>query len=147
MENISAPQYNTFCQIILGEGYSVTTVHCVRSGSAPSHVSSCLTFKTFEIGTASGLDVATAQTCVDTAHTDITIYRTQVEQDLNTLTLLLGQSIDPTLVADIGKNVIDPLAPLIHAIGPAADAPSELLQRRPDVLACNLAKGLSLILP
>ncbi|WP_435686417.1 efflux transporter outer membrane subunit [Sedimenticola selenatireducens] len=96
-----------------------------------------LTLKTFDIGTASGLDVATAQTSVDTARADIAIYRTQVAQDLNTLTLLVGQPIEPALVADSGTSVNDPLAPLIHAIGPVADAPSELLQRRPDVLAAE----------
>lgn len=96
-----------------------------------------LTLKTFDIGTASGLDVATAQTSVDTARADIVIYRTQVAQDLNTLTLLVGQPVEPALVADPGAHVNDPLAPLIHAMGPVADAPSELLQRRPDVLAAE----------
>lgn len=96
-----------------------------------------LTLKTFEIGTASGLDVATAQTSVDTARADIAIYRTQVEQDLNNLTLLIGQPIDAVLVADTGTDVNEPLAPLIHAIGPVSDAPSGLLQRRPDVLAAE----------
>jgi len=96
-----------------------------------------LTLKTFDIGTASGLDVATAQTSVDTARADIAIYRTQVAQDLNTLTLLVGQPIESALVADSGTRVNDPLAPLIHAIGPVVDAPSELLQRRPDVLAAE----------
>ncbi len=96
-----------------------------------------LTLKTFDIGTASGLDVATAQTSVDTARADIAIYRTQVALDLNTLTLLVGQPVEPALVADSGTSVIDPLAPLIHAIGPVVDAPSELLQRRPDVLAAE----------
>ncbi len=96
-----------------------------------------LTLKTFDIGTASGLDVATAQTSVDTARADIAVYRTQVAQDLNTLTLLVGQPIEPALVADAGTGVNDPLAPLIQAMGPVVDAPSELLQRRPDVLAAE----------
>jgi len=96
-----------------------------------------LTLKTFDIGTASGLDVATAQTSVDTARADIAVYRTQVAQDLNALTLLVGAPVDPALVADAGIGISAPLAPLIHAIGPVADAPSELLQRRPDVLAAE----------
>lgn len=96
-----------------------------------------LTLRTFEIGTASGLDVATAQTSVDTARADIAIYRTQVDQDLNNLTLLVGQPIDPALVADTGTNVDESLAPLIHGIDPVSEAPSELLQRRPDVLAAE----------
>lgn len=96
-----------------------------------------LTLNTFDIGTASGLDVATAQTSVDSARADIATYRTQVAQDLNNLTLLVGQPIDSALVEDIGTGVDDPLAPLISSIGPAAEAPSDLLQRRPDVLAAE----------
>lgn len=96
-----------------------------------------LTLKTFDIGTASGLEVATAQTSVDTARADIAVYRTQVAKDLNALTLLIGQPVDPALVSDAGTRVSDPLAPLIQAISPLADAPSELLQRRPDVLAAE----------
>ncbi len=96
-----------------------------------------LTLKTFDIGTASGLEVATAQTSVDTARADIAISRTQVTQDINALTLLVGQPLDPALVADSGTVISDPLAPLIHEIGPLADLPSELLQRRPDVLAAE----------
>ena len=96
-----------------------------------------LTLKTFEIGTASGLDVATAQTSVDTARADIAIARTQVAQDINALTLLIGQPIDPALVTNSDSQISDPLAPLIQTISPVADAPSELLQRRPDILAAE----------
>lgn len=97
-----------------------------------------LTLKTFDIGTASGLDVATAQTSVDTARADIAIYRTQVAQDLNALTLLVGQPIEPALMAaDSGDTITAPLAPLITAVAPLAEIPSELLQRRPDVLAAE----------
>ncbi len=98
-----------------------------------------LTLKTFKIGTASGLDVATAQTSVDTARADIAISRTQVAQDINALTLLVGQTIDPVLIADTGTDAIDSLEPLIGSIGPVVEAPSELLQRRPDVLAAERA--------
>ena len=98
-----------------------------------------LTLKTFKIGTASGLDVATAQTSVDTARADIAISRTQVAQDINALTLLVGQTIDPVLIADTGTDAIDSLEPLIDSIGPVVEAPSELLQRRPDVLAAERA--------
>lgn len=96
-----------------------------------------LTLKTFDIGTASGLDVATAQTSVDTARADIATFRTQVAQDLNALTLLVGQAIDPTWLADSSTNIDEPLPPLIQTIGPVVDAPSELLQRRPDVLSAE----------
>lgn len=96
-----------------------------------------LTQRTFEIGIASGLDVATAQNSVDAARADTTTFRTQVAQDLNALTLLVGQPIEPALVADAGITGIGPLTPLMTTIGPAAELPSELLQRRPDVLAAE----------
>ena len=96
-----------------------------------------LTQGTLDIGTASGLDVAAAQASVDTARADIALYRTQVAQDLNALATLVGQPVEPALVADPDADVDDPLAPLIRAVRPATDAPSELLQRRPDVLAAE----------
>ena len=96
-----------------------------------------LTLRTFEMGTASGLDVATAQASVDNARADIATYRTQVAQDLNALTLLVGKPLEPALVADTGTTVTDPLTPLMTTISPAAELPSEILQRRPDVLAAE----------
>lgn len=96
-----------------------------------------LTLSTFNIGTASGLDVATAQASVDTARAEIATYQTQVAQDLNALTLLVGQPIDPALVADTGATVTDPLTALMGSIALPAELPSELLQRRPDVLAAE----------
>jgi len=96
-----------------------------------------LTLKTFDIGTASGLDVATAQTSVDSARADIAVYKTQVAQDINALTLLVGQPLDAELIADSGTHSQSPLAPLIKSIGPLAEAPSDLLQRRPDILAAE----------
>ena len=96
-----------------------------------------LTQKTFEIGTASGLDVATAQTSVDIARADIATFRTQVAQDINNLTLIVGQRIDPDLLVNPDSNIYGPIAPLIHTVGPVVEAPSELLQRRPDVLAAE----------
>jgi multidrug efflux system outer membrane protein len=96
-----------------------------------------LTLRTFEIGTASGLDVATAQASGDTARADIATFGTQVAQDLNSLTLLVGQPIEPALVTDTGITVTDPLTPLMTMVSPAAELPSELLQRRPDVLAAE----------
>ncbi len=96
-----------------------------------------LTLSTFKIGTSSGLNVATAQASVDTARAEIATYQTQVAQDLSALSLLVGQPIDPALVADAGAAVTDPLTPLISSIPSPAELPSELLQRRPDVLAAE----------
>lgn len=93
-----------------------------------------LTRKSFGLGAASALEVAQAQTSVDTARADIATFRTQVTQDLNALTLLVGHPIDAALVApaqDGAPVLLQPTA------GVAAGLPSDLLQRRPDVLAAE----------
>lgn len=96
-----------------------------------------LTQRTFELGAASALDVAQAQTSVDSARADIATYRTQVSQDLNALGLLVAAPYDPALVADEQREVGTPLTALDATIGPGPDLPSTLLQRRPDVLAAE----------
>jgi outer membrane protein, multidrug efflux system len=96
-----------------------------------------LTRRTFELGSASALDVAQAQTSVDTARADIATFRTQVTQDLNALTLLVGRPVERALVADAGRAEDGSPVPLTASAGPVAGLPSELLQRRPDVLAAE----------
>ena len=96
-----------------------------------------LTRRTFELGAASALDVAQAQTSVDTARADIATYRTQVSQDLNALALLVGARFDPALVADEDREVGSPLTRLDVDVGPGPGLPSSVLQRRPDVLAAE----------
>jgi outer membrane protein, multidrug efflux system len=97
-----------------------------------------LTKRTFEVGTASALDVAQAQTTLDTAVADIATYRTQVTQDLNALELLVGRPLDRTREA----MTVEPARPgallaLAATIGTPAEVPSAVLQRRPDVLAAE----------
>lgn len=104
---------------------------------ASQQISFDLTRRTFEIGTASALDVAQAQSTLDTARADIATYRTQVTQDLNALTLLVGQPIDAALVVDAGRTSGGALTPLHQGIGIGASLPSLLLQRRPDVMAAE----------
>ncbi len=113
------------------------SLQLARSTLASQQKSLDLTLSTFNIGTSSGLDVATAQASVDSARADIATFQTQVAQDLNALTLLVGQPIEPALVADTGISVTDPLTPLMAIVVPAAELPSELLQRRPDVMAAE----------
>ena len=96
-----------------------------------------LTRRTFELGAASALDVAQAQTSVDSARADIATYRTQVSQDLNALSLLIGARFDPALVADEDREVGSPLTALDLRVGPGPGLPSSVLQRRPDVLAAE----------
>ena len=96
-----------------------------------------LTQRTFELGAASALDVAQAQTSVDSARADIAVYRTQVSQDLNALSLLVGARFDPALVADEDREVGSPLTALDVHVGPGPGLPSTVLMRRPDVLAAE----------
>lgn len=96
-----------------------------------------LTQRTFELGAASALDVAQAQTSVDSARADIAVYRTQVSQDLNALSLLVAARFDPALVADEDREVGSSLTALDVHVGPGPGLPSSVLQRRPDVLAAE----------
>jgi outer membrane protein, multidrug efflux system len=90
-----------------------------------------LTQRTFEIGAASGLTLAQAQTSVETARYDVARYTSQVAVDRNALNLALGTTAPDTLQpADLDDAV--------QAFGPRRDVPaglpSDLMQRRPDVL-------------
>jgi outer membrane protein, multidrug efflux system len=96
-----------------------------------------LTKRTFEVGTASALDVAQAQTTLDTAQADIATYRTLVTQDLNALELLVGRPLDRPREATAEPARAGALLALAATIGTPAEVPSAVLQRRPDVLAAE----------
>jgi len=85
-----------------------------------------LTERSQQVGTTSALALAQAQTSVESARTSLATFQRQVAQDLNNLTLLVGTS-----VADSPSN--RPLASEWLAEVPAG-LPSDLLQRRPDIL-------------
>ena len=77
-------------------------------------------------GKASALDVVQARTSVDSTRASVARYARQVAQDLNNLTLLVGSPVDEHLPSR-------PLADELVARLPAG-LPSDLLQRRPDIL-------------
>ena len=87
-----------------------------------------LTKRRFELGVASELDVRQAQTTMDTAQVDVARYTALVRQDDNALTLLLGAPLPQDLRPEGNKIEVTALAELPTGI------PSEVLQRRPDVL-------------
>jgi multidrug efflux system outer membrane protein len=87
-----------------------------------------LTRRRFELGVASELDVRQAQTTMDTAQVDVARYTALVRQDENALTLLLGTPLPQELRPEGDKIEVTALAEL------PAGVPSEVLQRRPDVL-------------
>jgi multidrug efflux system outer membrane protein len=81
-----------------------------------------------ERGAVSGLDLAQAQTTVETARVDAARYAGKVIQDTNALTLLVGATVDDALLPQDFETQVTGLAPL------PAGLPSEVLLRRPDVL-------------
>ncbi|WP_428417406.1 AdeC/AdeK/OprM family multidrug efflux complex outer membrane factor [Methylibium sp.] len=88
--------------------------------------------RSHELGVASALDLRQAQTSVEVARADVARYTRALAQDLNALALLVGASLPadvrPGGVQSEGLQWIDRLAEL------PAGLPSEVLQRRPDVL-------------
>lgn len=81
-------------------------------------------------GTSSALDVRQARTLVDSARTQLILYTRQVAQDANALQLLLGTRIPSDSVRGLPLN-----AQLLREM--PAGLPSDLLQRRPDILAAE----------
>jgi len=81
----------------------------------------------FEVGASSELDLRQAQTRVDAARVDIARYTGTVAQDENALTLLVGSPIpDDLLPMELG--MVTELKDISRGL------PSEVLQRRPDIL-------------
>ncbi|MFL7980682.1 efflux transporter outer membrane subunit, partial [Xanthomonas vasicola] len=88
--------------------------------------------RSFELGVASQLTLRQAQTTVETARVDVERYTAQVAQDRNALVLLVGASVPVELLphalpdnASVEGNVLASVP---------AGLPSQLLQRRPDIL-------------
>ncbi len=90
-----------------------------------------LTQKRHAAGGASALDLAQAQTTVETARADAAHYDGSVAQDLDALTLLLGGAPDSTLLPESFDAQVASLTV------PASGLPSTVLLRRPDVLAAE----------
>jgi len=86
-----------------------------------------LTARSNEVGVASALDLAQSRTSVENARAQLARYTRQVAQDENSLVLLLGTGVPANLPA------AKPLNEDLLAEVPAG-LPSDLLQRRPDIL-------------
>ncbi|MGO4000057.1 MULTISPECIES: AdeC/AdeK/OprM family multidrug efflux complex outer membrane factor [Pseudomonas] len=89
-----------------------------------------LTARSNEVGVASALDLSQSRTSVENAKVQLAKYTRQVAQDENGLTLLLGTGVPSNLTA------ARPLADDLLSEVPAG-LPSDLLQRRPDILAAE----------
>lgn len=90
-----------------------------------------LTQQRYDGGAGSALDLRNAQTLAETARSDVATYTAQVAQDRNALVLLAGGDVPANLLpaGDLASAQI--LADL------PAGLPSDVLARRPDVLAAE----------
>jgi multidrug efflux system outer membrane protein len=86
-----------------------------------------LTLRSSEIGVASALDLSQSRTSVESARVKLAQYQRLVAQDRNGLALLLGSGLPADLPA---SQPLD--AELLSQL--PAGLPSDLLQRRPDIL-------------
>lgn len=84
--------------------------------------------KRYEVGTSSRLDLATIESQVQSANVDVAGLRQQLAQADNALALLIGQPLPADLPPAAGLDAQGLLADL------SAELPSNLLQRRPDIL-------------
>ena len=88
--------------------------------------------RSFDLGVASELTLRQAQTSVETARVDVERYTGQVAQDRNALVLLVGDELPdallPSTLPDTTAAATNPLASIPPGL------PSDLLQRRPDIL-------------
>jgi multidrug efflux system outer membrane protein len=94
---------------------------------AAQQTSYSLIRRRYEVGASSELDLRQAQTRVDAARGDIARYTGQVALDENALNLLVGSPVPTDLLpSELGAvTVLTDITPGL---------PSEVLQRRPDVL-------------
>lgn len=89
------------------------------------------TVRMHALGASSGLDLAEAQTLVDSARGSVASYTSQVAQDLDALVLVVGASVPAELQPGAQVQPVSRLADL------PAGIPSTVLARRPDVLAAE----------
>lgn len=90
-----------------------------------------LTQRRFELGAVSALEVSQARTIVETARSDVARFAGQVAQDTNALTLLVGAAVPAELLPES-------LTAQVSGIGALpAGLPSDVLLRRPDVMAAE----------
>jgi multidrug efflux system outer membrane protein len=90
-----------------------------------------LTKKSLDAGTTTALALRQAATTVDTARANLAEYTRQAEQDRNALMILIGVPIPEDIVFSTDINAETMSADLPVGV------PSEVLTRRPDVLAAE----------
>lgn len=118
-----------------------------------------LSKRRFEAGATSGLDMHEAQTSVEAARNDMAVYTAQVAADENALVLLVGAPVPAHLsgapaggaavvaaAADVGaagagRSIVMPVPDVLATVTAVRElpsgVPSDVLARRPDVLAAE----------
>ncbi|MBE0616951.1 MAG: efflux transporter outer membrane subunit, partial [Proteobacteria bacterium] len=86
--------------------------------------------KQYDLGIASQLDLKRAQSQVEAARVEVARWTQVAAQDENALTLLAGSSLPATLLPEDLGGIAEPAEP-------SAGLSSEILLRRPDVLAAE----------
>ncbi|MFH0726392.1 MAG: efflux transporter outer membrane subunit [Pseudomonadota bacterium] len=82
----------------------------------------------FDAGVTTALDLYQAQTTVDSARADIAGYLSQIAQDENALSLVLGAAAPTGLLPDGLAETISPIGEIPVGL------PSDVLRHRPDIL-------------
>lgn len=88
--------------------------------------------RSFDLGVASALTLRQAQTSVDSARVDVERYTAQVAQDRNALVLLVGAEVPPEWLPQALPSDASAASNPLAQVPPGL--PSDLLQRRPDIL-------------
>lgn len=105
-------------------------LHLAQSTLAAQQTSFDLIQQSRDAGIANDLDLRQAQSQVEAARVDIARYSGQVALDENALNLLAGTTVPPNLL----PNELTPDSSLKDV---SAGLPSEVLLRRPDILAAE----------
>lgn len=114
----------------LALGADLERLRLSRETLAAQEASYGLVQRRFEFGVSSELDLQQAATSVETARGDVARYTAQAAQDRNALDLLTGAAVPPELLPqELGA------AAAVKDLSPGL--PSEVLQRRPDLLAAE----------
>jgi multidrug efflux system outer membrane protein len=90
-----------------------------------------LTQRRYELGAVSALDLHQARTTVESARADVARFAGQVARDTNAIALLVGAPVEPALLPSDFGATLTAIAPLPEGM------PSEVLLRRPDVIAAE----------
>lgn len=133
-QNQRAAQLSLVAQVAgswLALGADQQALVIARDTLASHEESLQLATRMFELGATSELQLSQTRTLVESARADVARYTGQVAQGTNALNLLVGQGVDTALL----PTGLDLQTSGVAAL--PAGVPSEVLLRRPDVIAAE----------